>query len=48
MDLFEAGFEVRWEVVPVGEGGGENEWEGVRRRYWGLSEYRLPVCGFMS
>jgi hypothetical protein len=24
------------------------EWQGVRRRYWALSEYRLPVCRFLS
>ena len=33
MDLFEAGFDVAWEVVPVREKG-TSEWKGVRRRYW--------------
>lgn len=43
MDLFEAGYEVEWDVVKVPEMS-EEEWEGVRRRYWALREYRLPVC----
>ena len=50
MDLFEAGFEVEWEEVDVGELGeeGSGEWEGVRRRYWVLDKYRLPVCRFLE
>ncbi|KAL7655187.1 Arginine N-methyltransferase 2 [Aspergillus niger] len=46
MDLFEAGFDVEWEEleVPALEG----EWEGVRRPYWRIEKYRLPVCKFMD
>ncbi|CAG8374665.1 unnamed protein product [Penicillium salamii] len=46
MDLFEAGFDVQWEeiVVPKLEG----EWEGVRRAYWVVDDYRLPLCKFMD
>jgi hypothetical protein len=29
------------------EEGGE-EWKGVRRRYWTLKEYKLPVLAFME
>ncbi|KAI9701777.1 MAG: Arginine N-methyltransferase 2 [Candelina mexicana] len=50
MDLFEAGFEVEWEEIEVDVGGMEErgEWEGVRRRYWVLDEYRLPICRFLE
>lgn len=45
MDLFEAGFDVEWETIHVPPMD-DNEWEGVKRRYWALKEYRLPVCSF--
>ncbi|PQE18733.1 arginine N-methyltransferase 2 protein [Rutstroemia sp. NJR-2017a BBW] len=50
MDLNEAGLEVEWTDVEVPELGkeGEGEWEGVRRRYWVLERYRLPVCRFIG
>ncbi|KAL3480712.1 protein arginine N-methyltransferase 2 [Aspergillus californicus] len=46
MDLFEAGFDVAWEAIklPVLEG----EWDGVRRPYWRVDEYRLPICKYMD
>lgn len=51
-----AGFnamDVQWmEVeVPIEKGlgkEGEGEWAGVKRRYWTLDTYRLPVCTFMG
>ncbi|KAJ5933703.1 Protein arginine N-methyltransferase 2 [Penicillium verhagenii] len=46
MDLFEAGFDVEWEDIPVPKLGGE--WEGVRRAYWVVDNYRLPLCRFMD
>ncbi|CAL5875214.1 uncharacterized protein PFLUO_LOCUS9518 [Penicillium psychrofluorescens] len=46
MDLFEAGFEVDWEEIPVPKL--EGEWEGVRRAYWVVENYRLPLCRFMD
>jgi len=56
LDLCDAGMEVQWVDVEVPmEGGqeglgkeGEGGWEGVRRRYWTLETYRLPVCSFMG
>ena len=47
MDLFEAGFDTIWETLEV-EDMGKEEWEGVKRRYWMLEEYKLPVCEFVS
>jgi type IV protein arginine methyltransferase len=55
-DLADAGLDVEWVDVDVdlGEEGkelgkeGEGEWEGVRRRYWTLDKYRLPVCSFLG
>ncbi|KAJ5676210.1 Protein arginine N-methyltransferase 2 [Penicillium macrosclerotiorum] len=46
MDLFEAGFDVDWEEIPVPKL--EGEWEGVRRAYWVVDNYRLPLCRFMD
>ena len=46
MDLFEAGFDVDWEDIPVPQLDGE--WEGVRRAYWVVDNYRLPLCRFMD
>ncbi|KAL2109755.1 hypothetical protein VUR80DRAFT_2050 [Thermomyces stellatus] len=52
LHLSDAGLDVDWEIVPVDmkglEEAGKGEWEGVRRRYWTLDEYRLPVCTFMG
>ncbi|KAJ5212429.1 Protein arginine N-methyltransferase 2 [Penicillium cinerascens] len=46
MDIFEAGFDVEWEDIPVPKL--EGEWEGVRRAYWVVDNYRLPLCQFMD
>ena len=48
MDLFEAGFDTEWETLKVPDMEKTEEWKGVRRRYWTLSEYRLPICRFLS
>ncbi|KAL2011932.1 hypothetical protein VTN00DRAFT_4650 [Thermoascus crustaceus] len=46
IDLFEAGFDVEWEDIKVPEL--EGEWNGVRRPYWVVDNYRLPLCKFMD
>ncbi|KAF9885023.1 Arginine N-methyltransferase 2 [Aspergillus nanangensis] len=46
MDLFEAGFEVEWEEIKVPTL--EGEWTGVRRPYWNIDSYRLPLCKYMD
>ncbi|KAL1970180.1 hypothetical protein VTN77DRAFT_6585 [Rasamsonia byssochlamydoides] len=46
MDLFEAGFDVDWENIPVPKL--EGEWTGVRRPYWVVDNYRLPTCRYMD
>ena len=50
LDLCDAGMDVDWTDVEVGSLGedGEGEWKGVRRRYWTLDKYRLPVCTFLG
>ena len=47
MDLFETGFDTEWQVLQVPEME-HGEWEGVKRRYWTLREYKLPVCSFIE
>jgi protein arginine N-methyltransferase 2 len=50
LDLCDAGLDVEWADVEVAElgGEGEGEWKGVRRRYWTLDKYRLPICTFLG
>ncbi|KZM25316.1 Type IV protein arginine methyltransferase [Ascochyta rabiei] len=48
MDLFEAGFDTEWETIQVPYLDEQGEWEGVRRKYWVLKEYRLPTCSFIG
>ena len=48
MDLFEAGFDVEWEAIEVPDLDMAEEWKGIRRKYWALGEYRLPICRWMG
>ncbi|KAI0022985.1 arginine N-methyltransferase 2 [Xylariomycetidae sp. FL0641] len=52
MHLGDAGLDVDWRELPVDmqglEKAGEGEWDGVRRRYWTLDTYRLPICTLMG
>ncbi|KAG5976934.1 Arginine N-methyltransferase 2 [Claviceps digitariae] len=52
MHAADAGLDVEWQDIAVDMAAlaedGKGEWEGVRRRYWTLSNYRLPVCTFMG
>ena len=48
MDLLEAGYDVEWTKIPIANLDESEEWQGVRRRYWALDEYRLPVCTFVG
>jgi type IV protein arginine methyltransferase len=44
MDLFESGFDVDWHQIEVPL----LNWEGVRRSYWNVEKYRLPIVRFMD
>lgn len=50
LNLFDAGLDTEWHEVEVQELGGESEgeWQGVRRRYWTLDKYQLPICTFIG
>jgi protein arginine N-methyltransferase 2 len=48
IDLFEAGFDTEWETIPVPDLDEKGEWEGVRRKYWALPNYKLPTCSFIG
>ncbi|KAJ4375163.1 Arginine N-methyltransferase 2 [Neocucurbitaria cava] len=48
IDLFEAGFDTEWETISVPNLDKQGEWEGVRRKYWVLDEYKLPTCSFIG
>ena len=48
MDLFEAGYDVEWVTMKVPDLEKSKAWKGVKRRYFALNEYKLPVCTFMG
>ncbi|KAK5001642.1 hypothetical protein LTR28_012426 [Elasticomyces elasticus] len=48
MELFEAGLDTTWEDVHIPDLEESGEWQGVRRRYWALENYRLPICEFVG
>lgn len=46
IDLLETGFDVEWEEIDVPDLGEKGEWDGVKRAYWAIDKYRLPICKF--
>ncbi|MCJ1399396.1 Arginine N-methyltransferase 2 [Xylographa trunciseda] len=48
MDLLEAGYDVEWETIFVPNLDRNRQWEGIKRPYWRLEAYRLPVCTFIG
>ncbi|KAK6502029.1 Arginine N-methyltransferase 2 [Arthrobotrys musiformis] len=50
IDLLEAGLETEWIAVDVDSKKmeGDGEWKGVRRKYWDLEKYWLPVSRFIG
>ncbi|KAL1837931.1 hypothetical protein VTJ49DRAFT_3251 [Mycothermus thermophilus] len=52
LHLADAGLDVDWKVLDVDMSQlaeeGKGEWEGVKRRYWTLDKYRLPICTFLG
>ncbi|KAL8687297.1 MAG: hypothetical protein Q9218_006490 [Villophora microphyllina] len=48
LDLFEAGWEVEWTEMKVPDLEEKGEWQGIKRPYWRVGEYRLPICRFMG
>ncbi|KAI1166826.1 arginine N-methyltransferase 2 [Nemania serpens] len=52
MHLTDAGLDVEWNELDVDMKGleedGKGEWHGVKRRYWTLDKYRLPIITLMG
>ncbi|KAL1311522.1 hypothetical protein AAFC00_001643 [Neodothiora populina] len=48
MDLFEAGLDSEWKDIRIPDLEEKGEWEGVRRKYWALDNYRMPTCKFIG
>lgn len=46
IDLLDAGFDIEWSDIDLPDLG--NEWKGVKRKYWNVANYRLPVCRFLD
>jgi protein arginine N-methyltransferase 2 len=44
LHLEDVGLNVEWHDVPIAESLREEVWKGVRRRYWELPSYRLPIA----
>ena len=48
IDALEMGYDVDWTVIPVPDLEKSQEWDGVKRPYWKLKEYKLPICTFIG
>ncbi|KAI0459298.1 arginine N-methyltransferase 2 [Xylaria acuta] len=52
MHLTDAGLDIEWDELDVDMKGleeeGKGEWQGVKRRYWTLDKYRLPIITLMG
>ncbi|KAI1368759.1 arginine N-methyltransferase 2 [Xylaria arbuscula] len=52
MHLTDAGLDVEWNELDVDmkdlDEEGKGEWSGVKRRYWTLDKYRLPIITLMG
>ncbi|MCJ1413806.1 Arginine N-methyltransferase 2 [Xylographa parallela] len=48
IDLLEAGYDVEWETIAVPDLDRTRQWEGIKRPYWQLPTYRLPICTFIA
>ena len=42
----DVGLSVEWHDVPIPESLREEVWKGVKRKYWELPSYRLPIARF--
>ncbi|CAG8690832.1 4996_t:CDS:2, partial [Cetraspora pellucida] len=47
MHLASVGFQTKFIEIPI-DLSSEKIWEGVKRRYWTLNTYRLPICRFLT
>ncbi|SLM36035.1 arginine n-methyltransferase 2 [Lasallia pustulata] len=48
MDALEVGFDTVWEAIKVPNLEESGEWKDVRRRYWVLKEYKLPISTYFG
>lgn len=48
MDLLEAGYDVDWETLTIPDLEKAEQWKGVRRSYFAVETYKLPVCTFIG
>lgn len=44
LHLEDVGLDVEWHDVPIEESLRQEVWKGVKRRYWELPSYRLPIA----
>lgn len=44
LHLEDVGLQVEWHDVLIPESMREEVWKGVRRRYWDLPGYKLPIA----
>jgi protein arginine N-methyltransferase 2 len=47
LELQKLGLETTWTTMPIDPDSSEI-WEGVKRKYWTLKEYKLPMCHFIQ
>lgn len=44
LHMDDVGLETTWHDVPIPQSLAEEVWHGVRRKYWELPGYRLPIA----
>ena len=48
MDLLEAGFDNEWDILSIPSLDSTKTWDGVKRPYFKLEEYKLPIIRFLG
>ena len=48
IDLLESGYRLDWETVPIESSKESGIWKGIKRPYWKLEEYKLPIVKYLN
>ena len=46
LHMEDVGLSVEWHDVPIADSLREEVWKGVKRKYWELPSYKLPIARF--
>ena len=48
IDLLESGYRLDWETMPIESLKESGTWKGIKRPYWKLEDYRLPIVKYLD